>query len=122
MAKSNGHQTPRVTFYKSYNFIDKDPVIDSMRALLANSGESYKDIHEDSGVSLTTLYNWFDGPTKRPQYATVMAFVRSLGYDLVLAPRQDAQSSKKATATVIAKRFPSAFERPRHTNGNSVHT
>jgi DNA-binding phage protein len=64
--------------YKSYNFVDKDPVIDKMRGVVKDL--SYGEISEKSGVSASTLYNWFEGNTKRPQYATVIAVMRSLGY------------------------------------------
>lgn len=64
--------------YKSYNFVDKDPVIDKMRG--AVNGYKYSEISEKSGVSVTTLHNWFKGNTRRPQYATVVAVMRSLGY------------------------------------------
>lgn len=67
--------------YKTYSFKDKDPVVDELRTIVQDSKASYTKIHEMSGVSTTTLYNWFDGPTKRPQYATVMAVARALGYD-----------------------------------------
>jgi transcriptional regulator with XRE-family HTH domain len=70
--------------YVSYAFKEKDPVIDRMRTLLADENVSYEDVHVKSGVSKNTLYQWFDGKTRRPQYATVMAVARSLGYDMVL--------------------------------------
>jgi len=72
--------------YISYAFkaTEKDPVIDRMRTLLADENVSYEDVHVKSGVSKNTLYQWFDGKTRRPQYATVMAVARSLGYDMVL--------------------------------------
>lgn len=66
--------------YKSYSFRDKDPVIDTMRTMIADEKVSYAEVSEQSGVSHTTLYNWFNGKTKRPQYATVMAVAGSLGY------------------------------------------
>jgi predicted transcriptional regulator len=66
--------------YKSYNFVDKDPVIDRVRAIITKEGLTYGAAAEKSGVGASTLYNWFEGSTRRPQYATVMAVVRSLGY------------------------------------------
>jgi len=66
--------------YNSYNFVDKDPVIDKVRTLIKREGWSPKDIHEKSGVSPTTLHNWFEGKTKRPQYCTIMAVVSAMGY------------------------------------------
>jgi hypothetical protein len=67
--------------YRSYSFKDKDPVIDELRTIIASEGVSYRKVHELSDVSEQTLYNWFSGPVRRPQYATVMAVVRSLGYE-----------------------------------------
>jgi len=66
--------------YTSYNFTDKDPVIDKVRTLVNREGLSYKEIHEKSGVTISTMYAWFEGKTRRPQYATVMAVVHALGY------------------------------------------
>lgn len=85
--------------YKSYSFVDKDPIIDRIRTIVADEGESYADIHEMSGVSTSTLYAWFDGDTKRPQYATVMAVARSLGYDMTLT-----KIKKGATVVPLRKR------------------
>ena len=76
MAEKKG----RLRLYDSYNFVDKDPVIDKVRTLIKREGWSPKEIHEKSGVSATTLHNWFEGQTKRPQYCTVLAVVSALGY------------------------------------------
>lgn len=68
--------------YKSYNFTEKDPIIDEIRTIYQDSGANYTWIQEHSGVSTTTLTNWFSGTTKRPQAATVNAVLRCLGYKL----------------------------------------
>jgi DNA-binding phage protein len=73
-----------ISQYLSYSFVDKDPIIDRMRTIVADENVSYTDVHEKSGVSTNTLYQWFDGKTKRPQFATIMAVARGLGYDLTL--------------------------------------
>ena len=70
-----------ITQYATCSFIDKDPIVDTMRTIVEREGESYRSIHEMSGISISTLNNWFYGDTKRPQFATVMAVARSLGYD-----------------------------------------
>lgn len=82
MAKVNGHHKRRsaLHLYRSYNFVDKDPVIDRIRTIVDDEGLSYSEIHIISGVSSTTLNNWFDGETRRPQYATIAAVTYSLGY------------------------------------------
>jgi DNA-binding phage protein len=85
--------------YRSYSFKDKDPVIDHVRAIIEKENLSYAKVSLASGVSTSTLYNWFDGETRRPQFATVMAIVRSLGYDFTLAP---VEHKLPATAKIIA--------------------
>jgi DNA-binding phage protein len=74
--------------YKSYNFTDKDPIIDVMRTLVEKSGMSWDEIAEKSGVSKTTLYGWFQGKTMRPQFATVMAVLTTLGVDFKTFSKQ----------------------------------
>lgn len=67
--------------YTSYNFIDKDPMIDALRGLAEQRGFvnahgkfAYGKISEASGgVGTGTLYGWFEGVTVRPQQATMAA-------------------------------------------------
>jgi hypothetical protein len=65
--------------YKSYNFVDKDPVIDLVRTAVQSSKLSYKQIHERSNVSTGTFYSWFHKKTRKPQFATVAATLLALG-------------------------------------------
>jgi hypothetical protein len=78
-------KTPRkgngsLRLYRSYNFVDKDPIIDELRTIDEKEGLSYTQIHWLSGISVSTMRNWFDGKTKRPQNASIEAFARALGY------------------------------------------
>ena len=68
--------------YKSYSFVDKDPVIDIVRTIIEDADMSYDEVSGESDVSTTTLRGWFDGKTKRPQYATVAAVLGGLGFVL----------------------------------------
>jgi hypothetical protein len=68
-----------INVLRSYSFIDKDPVIDVVRTMVQNSGESYAKIHEASSVSVSTISNWFHGKTRRPTYACIMAVTRAVG-------------------------------------------
>jgi DNA-binding phage protein len=72
--------------YKSYSFIDKDPIIDEIRTVYQESGVNYQWLHENAGVSTTTLTNWFSGKTKKPQAATINAVLRAMGYKLGIVP------------------------------------
>ena len=80
--------------YKSYSFKDKDPIIDKLRTVIQDESASYKEITEASGVSGTTLYNWFSGTTLRPQFASIMAVTRALGYDLQVVKSDTSARSK----------------------------
>ena len=73
--------------YKSYNFKDKDPIIDHLRTIVADSGATYQQISEASGVSTSCLYAWFHGATRRPSYAAVAAAAGALGYEFVTQKR-----------------------------------
>jgi DNA-binding phage protein len=70
--------------YRTYVFRNKDPIIDKTRTLIADDtmNRSYREISDESGVSHTTLYNWFHGKTRRPQFATVNAVAMALGHEL----------------------------------------
>ena len=75
--------------YKSYSFVDKDPIIDEIRTIYQSSGMSYENVHENSGVSTGTLYAWFEGKTKKPQAATINAVLRSMGFKLGIVPLKE---------------------------------
>jgi transcriptional regulator with XRE-family HTH domain len=62
-------------------FKDKDPAIYKIKTILADSGESYQGVRDLSGVSVTTLNNWFNGNTRRPQFATLNAVARALKHE-----------------------------------------
>ena len=74
MAKSSR----TLQIYKSYSFVDKDPVIDVCRTHVYREGGPNK-IAKASGVAPTTLYNWFHKKTRRPQFATVAAVLLACG-------------------------------------------
>ena len=74
--------------YRSYNFVDKDPVIDRVRTMIKDAGVSHDEIERRSGVTTQTLRNWFSGRTKRPLHSTVMAVVRCLGYEMAFVRKQ----------------------------------
>lgn len=77
--------------YKSYNFVDKDPMIDQVRTIVRDSQMTYKDIAEGSGVTPQTIRNWLDGATKKPQAATFNAVLRTCGFKLTIRPIADAE-------------------------------
>lgn len=67
--------------YKSYVFKDKDPVIDKLRTMVQDEGMKNSEVALASGISPSTLTNWFEGETRRPQFCTIMAVATALGYE-----------------------------------------
>lgn len=91
-------------FYKSYLFKDKDPVIDVLKTAIADTNLSYDDISERSGVSRSTLDNWFFGSTRRPQHATIMAVTRAIGHDWRLVKVGPPTAREVTTVTQLPKK------------------
>jgi hypothetical protein len=80
-----------------YRFIDKDPVVDEIRTLVQDEGliKKLELVHQLSGVSTTTIDNWFNGETKSPQNRTIMAVVTSLGYKHSFVKERDLNIEKE---------------------------
>jgi|SRR5215471_150874 len=95
--------------YKSYRFIDKDPIIDQMRTMLSDSGMTYGEVAKASGVSKSCLVNWFEGDTKRPHHASAMAAIIVMGYHMTIVKdggRLNGPKRKKAKALVRVPPLP----------------
>ena len=69
--------------YTTYNFIEKDPVIDVLRTMKKDAEMTDTDISVKSKVAVSTLKGWFGGKTKRPRFATVAAAALAMGHDSV---------------------------------------
>lgn len=69
---------------RSYNWVDKDPVVDQLRTWVQESRYTYRYIAEHTGVSESTVRNLFSGQTRRPQQRTVSLigrlFNKTLGW------------------------------------------
>jgi hypothetical protein len=90
--------------YRTYRYIDKDPVIDKVRTVIQDEGlfKNLRLVHELSGVSRTTLDNWFHGDTKRPTNPTIEAVLTSLGYERIITKTSDIDYDKER---VVALRW-----------------
>ena len=87
MSAKKTRKNGRLVVYRSYNFVDKDPAIDVVRTMAQASKKSYRQIYEAGGPTPSTLYNWFDGKTRRPQFCTLIAAARSTGGDIQMVTR-----------------------------------
>jgi hypothetical protein len=86
-----------VRVYRTYNYVDKNPVIDKVRTLVQDEGLIKKlgVVHEISGVSTSTLDNWFNGTTRSPQHATIAAVITSLGYQEEFVKKKEIDLDKE---------------------------
>lgn len=77
----------RVTIRRTYNWIDKDPVVDKCMALVKKRGLQgrYGRLGLLTGMSSSTFKNWDMGATKKPQHASVASLIEALGakYEIV---------------------------------------
>lgn len=84
-------------FYKTYSFIDKDPVIDVVRTVIQDSGKTLKWISDESGVSTNTIAHWLYGETRQPKHASINAVLMALGYRLEVKTYLRAVESRKVS-------------------------
>jgi len=70
----------RIKLYRTYRFIDKDPVCDAVRTIKQDTGLNNNQIGALSGCAPGTVHNMLDGETRRPQNATTTAIASALGY------------------------------------------
>lgn len=54
----------------------------NIQSIAAQSGHTLASLANKSGVSRSTLRNWFSGKTMRPQLPTVKAVLKGLGYSV----------------------------------------
>jgi hypothetical protein len=75
MAKSNGRGVIR---YKSYSFVDKDPLMLLAISKFRQIGMRHSALVAATGGS-KAMYGWIHRDTRRPQAATLIAHLRAMG-------------------------------------------
>jgi len=71
----------KLTIYRNYRFLDKDPLIDALKTVVRSEQHLTNGrAAAITGVSNTTFHNWFEGGTRRPQNATACQAAAGLGY------------------------------------------
>lgn len=98
-----------VTFLRAYKFADdkKDPIIERVRSCLDEANQDPYDNHRAGGPSPGTMINWFEGETRRPQFATICAALHASGHEFVVAKTTKHVNGKdwRAEPPRIAKTF-----------------
>lgn len=69
--------------YKSYLFVDKDPIMDAWATARSDAKMTYKEVQENGGPTVSTLRSWEHGNTRRPQFATIAAAVKTVGKTVI---------------------------------------
>lgn len=90
----------RVSIRRTYNWIDKDPVVDKIMALankMGLRGQYYK-MALLTGMSPSTFANWDKGATKRPQHASIASLVEALGHKYEIVDAGDDYDLEKELA------------------------
>jgi hypothetical protein len=67
---------------RSYNFVDKEEIIDILRTAVEDNHLSIHALSNRSGVAQTTIRDWFNGKTMRPQFPTLNAVGKIVGLKL----------------------------------------
>jgi transcriptional regulator with XRE-family HTH domain len=73
----------RFSGYRGIRFMrgEKDEIIGALKTMIRTDEHlNNNQVADISGVAPSTIANWFDGDTKKPQNATVMALTSTLGY------------------------------------------
>lgn len=90
--------------YLSYNFVDKDPLIDYVRTLVNDTHMTQKELSLQSGVNPQTIRKWLYGETKRPTAAALNAVLHVLGYKLNITATITPMGVKPTTERQAVKR------------------
>lgn len=84
-----------IQIYKSYSFRTKDPVIDQLRTVLKDqgllSGKGYEELQRRGACKAGTYRNWFNGETRRPQFASLQATAHAAGFHFKLVKRSNSK-------------------------------
>ena len=100
--------------YRTYkmNADLKDPVIFEIKTMIQDEGliKKLELVHQLSGVSTSTLDNWFNGGTRCPQNRTICAVTSALGYSRTWEKTKDIDLQKELR---IAKAWNARQEKAR---------
>lgn len=91
-------KTAQTAFKGTYAFRkkEKDPVISAVSELLNEQRAEIGQVATRANIAPSTIKNWIDGDTYRPQHCTIAAAVKALGYEFAIV-----QSSKRVNGHAI---------------------
>jgi len=77
----------RKTAFKREPLSDLEDLRDDCVAVVLNSGNNFKQVHEKGGPTPTTISKWLYKETMFPQLATVRAMLNACGHEITIAPK-----------------------------------
>lgn len=95
-----------IKVFHSYNFRDKDPIIDRLRTIIQGLGISLEEVSKATrgDVSVSALRAWFAGKTISPRYCSIVRVVIGLRkYDQSINPPIYNQRAKKKPRSDLPK-------------------
>jgi transcriptional regulator with XRE-family HTH domain len=74
---------------KSYNFVDKHPIIDVIRTAIEESPYSPSRVAELAGLNHATITRWLNGGTRNPRAHSIDRVAAALGKRFKLVDARD---------------------------------
>lgn len=106
---------------QDYRFIDKDPVIDVIRTEVQRQGNMSKGqlqrLSLDSGVSVQTLHNWFNGDTRRPLSLSTRFVLEALNVKVMYQRGEDQTFIRQPKLEFVSDKQRSEIEKRDKKNG-----
>lgn len=66
--------------YRSYNFVNQDPIVDAVRTMVRDEGLREKDVVSLSFLSPGCVGNMLGGVTRSPRFTSIAALCSGMGY------------------------------------------
>lgn len=102
-----------------------EDIRDDCVAVVINSGQSFKRVHENGGPTPQTTSKWLHRETMFPQLATVRAMLNACGHELTIAPHGSARIERinpegEGQVVMPAKQAPSKSRLKRATRPSAM--
>lgn len=128
----NGTKRTALFHYRSYNFVDKDPVCYAVRDMIQEEGLKFSQVERLSGTMAATINNWINGDTRCPRFASVVAVASALGYSTLRIDKGGVRFTKekdlnyereldRAAKEFVDGKGKRGFRLPVRVNGNGAH-
>jgi len=67
-------------------FTERDPMLDEVVKIIQKRDPDFDELAENSHISRTTLYNWYNNKTRNPTRTRLESVANQLGFTMKLIP------------------------------------